>query len=379
MFMISRTLDLQNKVRFLDVKSINEAYRDDIAHSIKRVVDSGNYILGDEVRAFEHNFSEYCGTEFASGVGNGLDALHFVLRSWGIGPGDEVIVPSNTYIATWLAVSSTGAKIIPVEPDPYTFNLDPHKLLDVLTKKTKAIIAVHLYGHPADMNEIMRVANSHNVKVLEDAAQAHGASINGKMVGSFGHAAAFSFYPGKNLGALGDGGAVTTDDEKLLKNIMRLRNYGSNIKYYNNILGANSRLDEIQAAILSVKLKNLDSDNKQREAISNLYSDGLDGVGDLILPATTNGFKHVWHLYVVRSDKRDGLRDYLSENGIETLIHYPVAPHLQQCYSYLNINKGCLPISEKLHSDVLSLPMGPTLSFTDAEFVINSIRKFFRR
>jgi dTDP-4-amino-4,6-dideoxygalactose transaminase len=358
-------------VSFLDLKSINLHYRADFYAAFDRVLESGWLILGKEVENFEREFASYCGVDHCVGVGNGLEALHLVLRAWGIGQSDEVIVPSNTFIATWLAVSYAGAVPVPVEPDASTYNIDPERIEAAITPRTKAIIPVHLYGQPAEMNAIMAIANKHGLKVLEDAAQAHGARLNGKRTGGLAHAAGFSFYPAKNLGALGDGGAVTTDDAELADRIRILRNYGAEAKYHNEVKGFNSRLDELQAAFLRVKLPYLDMDNSRRSVIANLYQEGLAGSG-LILPLPALGADPVWHLYVVRSAKRDALQQRLEQLGIGTSIHYPIPPHLQGAYSPTDGSRGPYSLTKHMADEVLSLPMGPHLTNDDVEFVIRS-------
>ena len=361
------------KIPFYDLASLNDKYRHEILGAMARVFDSGHLILGQEVESFEKEFSEYCGTKFAVGVGNGLDAIYFILSALGIGPGDEVIVPSNSYIATWLAVTRTGATVIPVEPDPATFCIDPARIEASITKKTRAVLAIHLYGKVIEIDQLQEVTSRYGIPLIEDAAQAHGGSINGKRVGSFGKAAAFSFYPSKNLGGLGDGGAVTTDDEQLAKKVRLLRNYGSEAKYFNEVLGWNSRLDEIQAAVLRFKLKNLDLENRERIAIANRYSDQLGSFFREGLPKTFDGLEHVWHLFVVQTPLRDHLQSRLKDLGIETMIHYPIAPHLQNCYRYLGFRQGSFPISEKIHREVLSLPLWPGMKDEYLERVVESV------
>lgn len=355
-------------IPFLDLKSINQAHKEEFVEALLRVVNSGWWILGRETEAFEDEYARFCGAKHCIGVGNGLEAMHLVLRAWGIGPGDEVLVPSNTYIATWLAVSHTGARPIPVEPDLNTFNIDPMKIEAAITSRTKAIIPVHLYGQAAPMEAIVEISRQNGLKILEDAAQAHGASINGCRVGSLGDAAAFSFYPGKNLGALGDAGAITTSDPDLAMKLRSLRNYGSQQKYHNEIRGYNSRLDEIQSAFLRVKLPQLDSQNKKRSRIASMYLENLQHFKGLGLPkAPLESPSHVWHLFVVRHVARDLLQNKLFEKGIGTMVHYPIPPHLQPAYADSGISLGDLPISEKIHREVLSLPMDPNLS--DAEIL----------
>lgn len=362
-------------IPFLDLKSINLRQKEEFQAALAAVLDSGWLILGNHTEAFESEFSAYCGTKYCIGVANGLDALYLVLKAWGIGPGDEVIVPSNTYIATWLAVSQVGAKPVPVEPNLYTYNIDPKFIEAAITSRTRAIIPVHLYGQTANLESIMTIANRYGLKVLEDAAQAHGASLNSRRAGALGHAAAFSFYPGKNLGALGDAGAVTTDDFSLIEKIRVLRNYGSHIKYQNEIRGCNSRLDELQSAFLRAKLPLLDTDNAHRSKIAAAYSAGLSGIDGLIIPKASEGYNHVWHLYVVRHANRDKLQTRLAELGVSTMIHYPIPPHLQPAYKDLGMEAGAFPISEKIHCEVLSLPMGPTLCKEDVEMVVKAVRQ----
>lgn len=359
-------------IPFLNLKAPHEELRQEMRDALERVLNSGWYIHGTEVKQFESEFSSYCQSKYCVGVGNGLEALHLILRAFDIGEGDEVIVPANTYIATWLAVSYSGAKPIPVEPDWKTYNINPKLIESSVTERTKAIIAVHLYGQPADMDEINAIAKKYNLKVIEDAAQAHGAKYKGRRVGSLGDAAGFSFYPGKNLGAIGDGGAVTTNDESLADRIRVLSNYGSKIKYHNDVKGYNSRLDELQAAFLRAKLPVLDEWNKRRQAIADLYLSQLE-IESLILPYVPDWAEPVWHLFVVRSEQRDTLQRQLSDVGIGTMIHYPIPPHLQPAYSELGYAPGAFPISETIHSEVLSLPMGPHLGIECASEVIAAI------
>lgn len=362
-------------IPFLDLKAINLRQKEQFHEALDRVLDSGWLILGKEVEVFEQEFANYCGTKFCVGVANGLDGLYLTLKAWGIGSGDEVIVPSNTYIATWLAVSQTGATPIPVEPDIHTYNLDPNLIDGAITPRTKAIIPVHLYGQSADMTRIMAIASRNNLKVLEDAAQAHGATFQDKKVGGLGDAAAFSFYPGKNLGALGDGGAITTNDPVLVENLRVLRNYGSEVKYHNKFKGFNSRLDELQAAFLRVKLRLLDEDNRRRQDIAKKYTEAFQDLNFLQLPAGNKYENDVWHLYVIRHSNRESLIRCLNENKIGSMIHYPIPPHLQSAYSELNFSKGSFPISEEIHNTCISLPMGPTMSNTEVNAVIQSVRR----
>lgn len=356
-------------IPFLDLKSPHEELRAVLREAFERVLDSGWYILGEEVNLFEREFAEYCQADYCVGVGNGLEALHLILRAYGIGEGDEVIVPSNTFIATWLAASYAGATPVPVEPDARTYNLDPMRLESAITPRTKAIIAVHLYGQPADMDEINAIARRHGIKVIEDAAQAHGARYKGRRVGSLGDAAGFSFYPGKNLGAIGDGGAVTTNDAALAQRIRILGNYGSQLKYNNEVKGYNSRLDELQAALLRTKLPVLDEWNARRQAIAAAYLNQLDASA-MLLPHVPDWAEPVWHLFVVRSQQRDSLQKQLDTVGIGTMIHYPTPPHLQPAYAELGYKRGAFPIAEAMHREVLSLPMGPHLDVEDAAKVI---------
>lgn len=362
-------------IPFLDLKSINLRHREQFHMALDAVLDSGWLILGKQTESFETEFADFCNAKHCVGVANGLDALRLVLKAWGIGPGDEVIVPSNTYIATWLAVSQVGATPVPVEPDLKTYNINPEMIEDAITPQTRAIIPVHLYGQSANMEAIMKIASHFNLKVLEDAAQAHGALFNGVKVGSLGDAAAFSFYPGKNLGALGDAGAITTDDAKLAEKIRALRNYGSRIKYQHEIQGYNCRLDELQSAFLRAKLLFLESDNSRRDEIAKKYILGLKDLSHLILPSVAEGSKHVWHLFVVRSAKRDLLQKRLLDLGVATMIHYPIAPHMQSAYSGFKDHFGSLPKSELIHKEILSLPMGPTISDEEVDKVISVVRQ----
>lgn len=366
---------MSHEVPFLDLRATYLEIKDEMDAAYQRVMNSGWYILGDEVTAFEREFADYCGTKHCVGVANGLEALQLILRSYGIGANDEVIVPANTYIATWLAVSNAGATLVPVEPDPRTYNLDPRRVEAAITRKTKAILPVHLYGQPADMEPINDIARRHGLKVIEDAAQAHGARYRGRRVGSLGDAAGWSFYPTKNLGAYGDAGAVTTDDDQLADHVRLLRNYGSKSKNYNEEKGINSRLDEFQAALLRVRLRHLDEWNARRARIAAMYLEGLRETG-LMLPGVCDGADPVWHLFVVRSNRRDELQAYLKGHGVNTLVHYPVPPHLQEAYPELTLRTEPLPITEAIHREVLSLPMGPHLSNSDAEQVVDGVRSF---
>lgn len=356
-------------VQFLNLNSPHDELRDELRNAFERVLDSGWFILGNEVMQFEREFEDYCDTKYCVGVGNGLDALHLILRAYGIGEGDEVIVPSNTYIATWLAVSSVGATPVPVEPDRNTFNIDQAFIESAITSHTKAIIAVHLYGQPADMDAINIVARKHGLKVIEDAAQAHGARYKGRRVGGLGDAAGFSFYPGKNLGAIGDGGAVTTNDPELAERVAMLRNYGSRVKYENEEKGLNSRLDELQAAFLRVKLLKLDEWNTRRKAIAERYLNEIHQP-KIILPFVPEWADPVWHLFVVLTTNRNDVQKNLDNSGIGTLVHYPTPPHLSGAYKELSYVEGDLAIAQSLANSVLSIPIGPHLLEREVSSVI---------
>ncbi|MBX3620021.1 MAG: DegT/DnrJ/EryC1/StrS family aminotransferase [Rhizobacter sp.] len=360
-------------IPFLDLKAVQLQQRDELRAAFDRLLHSGWYILGQEVAQFEAEFAAWCGAAHGVGVANGLDALTLALRAMDVGPGDEVIVPSNTYIATWLAVSHVGATPVPVEPDVMSFNLDPARIEAAVTPRTRVILPVHLYGQAAEMDAIVAIARRHGLRVLEDGAQAHGARLHGRRIGAHGDAVAWSFYPGKNLGALGDGGAVTTNDAALAERLCVLRNYGSRVKYHNDVIGYNSRLDELQAALLRAKLPALDAHNTRRAAIAQRYLQGLAGIG-LSLPFVPTGHEPVWHLFVVRHPQRDALARGLAERGVHTMIHYPVPPHLQPAYAALGLGAGALPISEAMHAQVLSLPMGPTQTDAQTEQVIAAVR-----
>ncbi|MDH7599255.1 MAG: DegT/DnrJ/EryC1/StrS family aminotransferase [Sedimentisphaerales bacterium] len=362
------------RIPFLDLKASYLELKEELDAAYYRVMESGWFILGKEVEAFEREFADYCGVKHCVGVGNGLDALHLILRAMDIGPGDEVIVPANTYIATWLAVSHAGATPVPVEPDERTYNIDPNRIEEAITPRTRAIMPVHLYGQPADMDSVNEVASRHGLKVIEDAAQAHGARYKGRRVGGLGHAAGWSFYPGKNLGAFGDGGAVTTSDDALADRVRALRNYGSHVKYHNLYKGLNSRLDELQAAFLRVKLRKLDEWNERRRKIAALYLDRLSGLPGLILPYVPDWAEPVWHLFVVRHPRRNELQRHLEGEGIGTLIHYPVPPHKQPAYR--EMNDLHLPIAERIHCEVLSLPLGPAIQRSQADQVVAALQGF---
>jgi dTDP-4-amino-4,6-dideoxygalactose transaminase len=359
-------------IPFLDLKAAYVELKHDIDAAIARVMDSGWYILGPEVEQFEAEYATYCGAAHTVSVANGLDALSLALRAMDVGTGDEVIVPSNTYIATWLAVSQCGATPVPVEPAQGTYNLDPARIEAAITPRTRVILPVHLYGQPADLDPILDIARRHGLRVLEDGAQAHGARYKGRRLGAHGDAVAWSFYPGNNLGAQGDGGAVTTNDPVLADRLRVLRNYGSRVKYVNEVQGFNSRLDPLQAAVLRVKLAHLDTWNERRRHLARLYHEGLAGL-DLILPSCPAWAEPVWHLYVVRSTRRDALQEALAKRGIGTLIHYPIAPHQQAAYGKLGWPGGSLPLAEQLAALVLSLPMGPHLDVNDLEKVVAAL------
>lgn len=358
-------------IDFLDLKRINAAHDPAIRAAIDRVLASGWYVLGAENDAFEAEFAAYCEAPHCVAVANGLDALHLVLRAWDIGAGDEVVVPSHTFIATWLAVTQTGATLVPVEPDARTGNLDPARLEAAITPRTKAVVPVHLYGQPADMTAIIAIAARHGLKVLEDAAQAHGARHHGRRAGSLGHAAAFSFYPGKNLGALGDGGAIVTTDAALAARLRELRNYGSAVKYRHDLQGVNSRLDELQAAVLRAKLPHLDAENAHRRAFAARLTAALHGL-PLGLPAVQAGNDPVWHLYVIRSPARDALQAALKARGVASLVHYPTACHRQRAYA--GTAWPALPLAEAWAREVLSLPIGPHLVLEDADRIAAAVR-----
>jgi len=361
------------KVPFLDLHAAYTEIKPEIDDAIQRVLESGWYVMGEEVEAFEEEYANYVNAKYCIGVGNGLDALILGLRALEIGPGDEVIVPANTFIATWLAVSEVGAVPVPVEPDKYTFNINPKNIENAITASTKAIIPVHLYGQPADLEPILKTAKHHDLKVLEDAAQAHGAKYKGKKIGVHGDAVAWSFYPGKNLGALGDAGAITTNDIDLAKKIRLLGNYGSKQKNQHEIIGINSRLDQIQAAVLRVKLKYLDLWNQRRINVSKRYANNLDNL-NLELPGCPIWAESAWHLYVIRTKDRDVLQKRLLMKNINTMIHYPMTPHCQPAYKQLGYKRGDFILSEEMADTILSLPMGPHLDNQHVDFVINAIQ-----
>jgi dTDP-4-amino-4,6-dideoxygalactose transaminase len=366
------------KVPFLDLKAVYSEIKDELDESYARVMNSGWYILGAEVEAFENEFAAYCGAKHCIGVANGLDALHLILRAYDIGEGDEVIVPANTYIATWLAVSYAGATPVAVEPDAETYNLDPQKIEAAITPRTRAIMPVHLYGQPAEMDSINEIARKHNLKVVEDAAQAQGARYKNRPTGSLSDAAGFSFYPGKNLGAFGDAGAIVTNDDEAADAVRILRNYGSRVKYYNEVKGFNSRLDPLQAAFLSVKLRHLDEWNARRQKIARKYIEALSGCSKIVLPVLQEEAESVWHLFVIQCAERDALQNFLKERGVETLIHYPVPPHLSEAYGQDFAEKPDFPVTERLAGTVLSIPISPHLTESEQDFTIETVKEFDR-
>jgi dTDP-4-amino-4,6-dideoxygalactose transaminase len=364
------------KVPFLDLKLVYQELQVELDAAWRRVMDSGWYILGEEVEAFEREFAAYCGAKHCVGVGNGLDALILILRGYDLGPDSEVIVPANTYIATWLAVSYVGATPIPVEPNPQTYNLDPGQIEAAITSRTRAIIPVHLYGQPAEMEAIREIGLGRGLKVIEDAAQAHGAAYQGKRAGNLGEAAAFSFYPTKNLGAFGDAGAVVSNDDGLAERVRVLRNYGSRAKYYNEVKGVNSRLDPMQASLLRVKLHHLEAWNARRRKVAREYLEGLSGCPDLMLPSVAPAAEPVWHQFVLRHPLRDRLQRHLKETGVGTLVHYPVPPHLSGAYADGGWKQGDFPVTEELANTVLSIPISPHLGDDAIAFVIHALQTF---
>jgi len=366
------------KIPFLDLKLQTADCADEIQSAMDQVVTDCNFVLGRQVEEFETAFSAYCECEHAIGVASGFDALKLILRAMDIGPGDEVITTSHTFIATALAISSVGATPVLVEVDADTYTMDPRRIEAAITERTKAIMPVHLYGQTADMEPILGIARKHGLKVIEDACQAHGARDKGRRAGSIGDAAAFSFYPGKNLGAFGDGGVVTTSDAVLAKRIRTLRNYGSSVKYVHEELGENSRLDTLQAAVLSVKLKRLDAGNDARRVAAALYSEQLRGIGDLITPSIREDSEPVFHLYVIQTAQRDALQQFLLEKGVDCLIHYPVPVHLQKAYSSRGWKKGDFPLTEALAGRILSLPIFPGITEEQVEFVCDAIQSFYK-
>ncbi len=360
-------------VKFLDLYKINERFRVEIDDRIRQVIESGQYLLGKQNEQFENNFAEYCGTTFCVSVASGLDALDLIIKAYDFKSGDEIIVPANTYIASILAISENGCIPVFVEPDINTYNINPDLIEAHITAKTKAIMVVHLYGQAVQMDKILQLAKKYNLKVIEDSAQAHGAVYGDKKVGNLGDASGFSFYPAKNLGCFGDGGCVTTNDEALAQKIKALRNYGSDKKYYNIYRGKNSRLDEIQAGILDVKLKYLDNDNQKRQEIAKFYRENISNP-KIILPKTYLEKSHVWHVFTVRVKNRANFQEYLSNNDIQTIIHYPVPPHKQQCYK--EWNKLSYPITEEIHNTIISLPISPVMAEDEIIKVVEVINKY---
>lgn len=364
------------KIPFLSFSGIHPDLKAEMQEAFSKFYDSNWYVLGEFTKSFEKAYAAWNQVNHCVGVSNGLDALVLSLKALGIGEGDEVLVPSNTYIATWLAVSYVGAKPVPVEPDIRTYNICPRMAEKAITPKTKAIMAVHLYGQACEMDVIMDLSKKHDLFVVEDNAQAHGATFLGKKTGSWGHINGTSFYPGKNLGALGEAGAVTTDDATLAHKVQVLRNYGSQKKYYNEVPGYNMRIDELQAALLGVKLPYLENWTKERQQIAAWYHQQLQGIGDLILPYTLENASHVYHLYVVRTKQRDKLQEYLTQEGIGTMIHYPIPPHLQKAYKNLGFKKGDFPIAEELADTSLSIPLWPGMTEVQVGVVSDTIRNF---
>lgn len=360
-------------IPFIDLHASFDELRNEINAAISRVLESGIYIHGPEVAAFEAEYANYCCAKYAVGVANGLDALHLALRAMNVGPGDEVIVPSNTYIATWLAVSHCGATPVPVEPDEFTQNIKYENIEKAITNRTKVIIPVHLYGQPVDLDPILRIAKKNGIRILEDGAQAHGAKYKGRRIGGHGDAVAWSFYPGKNLGAFGDAGAITTNDFEIANRVRMLGNYGSSIKYSNDLKGFNSRLDPIQAAILRVKLSRLDKWNARRNEIASIYINSLKYL-NIELPSVPGWADPVWHLFVVKHPQRDRLQELLKMSGVQTIIHYPIPPHLQKAYESLNLSVDQYPIASKLANEIISLPIGPHLSNETLESCITTIK-----
>ncbi|MEI3254144.1 MAG: DegT/DnrJ/EryC1/StrS family aminotransferase [Candidatus Gastranaerophilaceae bacterium] len=360
-------------IKFLDLHKINERFRNEIDERITQVLDSGWYILGEQVRVFEKNFANFCGVKHCIGCANGLDALNLIIKGFGFTDGDEIIVPANTYIASILAISQNGCKPILVEPDINTYNINPDLIEQKITDKTKAIMVVHLYGQAVEMEKIWDIAKRYNLKIIEDSAQSHGAIYKGKRAGNLGDASGFSFYPGKNLGCMGDGGCVTTSDDELAYRIRAIANYGSDYKYHHIFKGTNSRLDEIQAAVLDIKLKHLDEDNDRRREIAKFYRENIKNP-NIILPQLKEEENHVWHIFAVRINDRDRLKKYLEGNGIETNIHYPTAPHKQECYK--EWHHLSFPVSEKIHKEILSLPISPVLTNEEVTKIVKVINDY---
>ncbi|MDR1243861.1 MAG: DegT/DnrJ/EryC1/StrS family aminotransferase [Endomicrobium sp.] len=357
-------------IKFLDLYKINQRYRNEIDTTIKRVLDSGWYLSGKENENFCKNFADYCGVKYCIGVANGLDALNIIIKAYGFSTGDEIIVPANTYIASILAISQNGCAPILVEPNIDTYTIDPDLIEEKITSKTKAIMVVHLYGQVVVMDKIWHLSKEYNLKIIEDSAQAHGAMYNGKRTGNLGDASGFSFYPSKDLGALGDGGAITTNDKDLYEKVKAIANYGSYVKYHNIYKGMNSRLDEIQAAVLNVKLKFLDEDNKTRRKIAKFYIENIKSP-NIVTPKVNNEDSHVWHVFVIRTKRRNELRKYLEDNGVQTVIHYPIPPHKQVAYK--EWNNLSFPVTEKIHNEVLSLPISPVMTKEEVRKVVELV------
>lgn len=366
------------QVPFLDIRKINNFYKKEITKAFNKVLDSGMFILGDSVLQFEKEYASFNKTTYCIGVGNGLDALIISLKSLNIGKGDEIIVPANTYIASILAISQVGAKPILVEPNKQTYNIDITKIESAITSKTKAILAVNLYGQAAELDKINIICKKNNLYLIEDNAQSLGALCKNKLTGSYGIINATSFYPGKNLGALGDAGAITTNNKALYESCLMYRNYGSKVKYVHESLGVNSRLDEIQAAFLSVKLKQITTEIQNRQAHAQFYLDELSGINDLVLPQLAKNCTSVYHLFVIRTSRRNELQQYLHSNGIGTMIHYPIPPHLQTCYTTLKLKKGQLPITEEIAETCLSIPIFGMLTKQQSEYVADKIKRFYK-
>ena len=360
-------------IKFLDLYKINEQYRNEIDEKINQVLDSGWYLLGQQDELFEKHFAEFCGTKHCIGCANGLDALNLIIKGFGFSKGDEIIVPANTYIASILAISMNEATPVLVEPDINTYNINPDLIEDKITDKTKAIMVVHLYGQAVQMDKIWELAKKYNLKIIEDSAQAHGAYYKNKRVGNLGDASGFSFYPGKNLGCMGDGGCITTNDDKLAEKIRALRNYGSHKKYCNLYKGINSRLDEIQAGILDVKLPYLDKDNQKRRQIAQYYLNNIKNE-KIILKKSYNDLANVWHIFPVRTNNRDRLQEHLKKNDIQTLIHYPTPPHKQEAYK--EWNNLSFPVTEEIHKTILSLPISPVMTDEEIKKVVEVINAF---
>ena len=364
-------------IKFLDLEKINNRFRDEIDSRIKTILDKGWYLQGEENEIFTKNFAQYCGTKHCIGVANGLDALNLIIKAMGFTAGDEIIVPANTYIASILAITQNGCTPVLVEPDINTYNINPDLIEEKITSRTKAIMVVHLYGQAVQMEKVWKLTKKYNLKVIEDSAQAHGAGINVegeiKRVGNLSDASGFSFYPGKNLGCMGDGGAVTTNDDELAQKIKAIANYGSDRKYHHIYKGVNSRLDEIQAAVLDVKLKYLDKDNQRRREISKYYRENIKNK-KIILPTAYNEHSHVWHVFVVRTKERDKFQQYLSDNGIQTIIHYPTPPHKQEAYK--EWNNLSFPITEEIHKTIISLPISPVMTDEEVKKIVEVVNKY---